>query len=54
MAVRSMFSPKKIIRTLLDEKIFAGIDLSRFDFGIKDGLLIAVTEKRGLITSIVR
>jgi len=45
-AVRCSISPEKIINALQKEKIFAGIHLSRFDYGIKDGLLIAVTEKR--------
>ncbi|MBN2103592.1 aminomethyl-transferring glycine dehydrogenase subunit GcvPA [bacterium] len=45
-AVRCPMEPEKIIHSLLKEKIFAGIDLSRFDYGIHDGLLIAVTEKR--------
>jgi glycine dehydrogenase subunit 1 len=45
-ALKTPVAPKKIIRAMLDEKIFAGIDLSRFDFGIGNGLLIAVTEKR--------
>jgi glycine dehydrogenase subunit 1 len=45
-AVRCSISPEKIISALQKEKIFAGIHLSRFDYGIKDGLLIAVTEKR--------
>ena len=39
-------SPKNIIAKMREEKIFAGIDLGRFDYGIDDGLLIAVTEKR--------
>ena len=39
-------SPKVIIAEMRKEKIFAGIDLGRFDYGIDDGLLIAVTEKR--------
>jgi glycine dehydrogenase subunit 1 len=39
-------APKEIIRAMLAEKIFAGIDLSRFDYGIRNGLLVAVTEKR--------
>jgi glycine dehydrogenase subunit 1 len=38
--------PKQIIAEMRNEKIFAGIDLGRFDYGIDDGLLIAVTEKR--------
>jgi glycine dehydrogenase subunit 1 len=38
--------PARIIRAMQEEKIFAGVDLSRFDYGIPNGLLIAVTEKR--------
>ncbi len=38
--------PARVIRAMQEEKIFAGVDLSRFDYGISDGLLIAVTEKR--------
>jgi len=38
--------PKKIINAMRKERIFAGIDLGRFDYGIKNGLLVAVTEKR--------
>ncbi|MBN1780407.1 aminomethyl-transferring glycine dehydrogenase subunit GcvPA [bacterium] len=45
-AVRCPVSPEKIIDALMKEKIFAGINLSRFDYQIDDGLLIAVTEKR--------
>ncbi len=37
---------KKVIDGMRKEKIFAGIDLGRFDYGIDNGLLIAVTEKR--------
>ena len=39
-------SPQEIIDEMRKEKIFAGIDLSRFDYGIDNGLLVAVTEKR--------
>jgi glycine dehydrogenase subunit 1 len=45
-AVCCPVAPKKIIDGMRKEKIFAGIDLGRFDYGMKDGLLIAVTEKR--------
>jgi glycine dehydrogenase subunit 1 len=45
-AVQCPISPARIIDTLHQERIFAGIDLSRFDYGLKDALLIAVTEKR--------
>jgi len=38
--------PREIIRRLLEKKIFAGIDLGEFDFGLNDGLLVCVTEKR--------
>jgi glycine dehydrogenase subunit 1 len=44
--IRCSIPPKKIINEMRKEKIFAGIDLGRFDYKIKDGLLIAVTEKR--------
>ena len=45
-AIKCPVNPKTIIEKMHQERIFAGIDLSRFDYGIKDGLLIAVTEKR--------
>jgi glycine dehydrogenase subunit 1 len=45
-AVHCPVSPAKIIEALRNERIFAGIDLSKFDDGSGDGLLIAVTEKR--------
>jgi len=45
-AVRCPVDPEKIIQSLLNEKIFAGINLGRFDYDIQDGLMIAVTEKR--------
>ena len=45
-AVECPVSPQKILETFRKEGIFAGIDLSRFDYGIENGLLIAVTEKR--------
>ncbi len=45
-AIRSPVPPKQIITKMREEKIFAGIDLSRFDYGIENGLLITVTEKR--------
>jgi glycine dehydrogenase subunit 1 len=41
--IKTPVPPKDIIEKLLQEKIFAGIDLSQFG---EDGLLIAVTEKR--------
>lgn len=44
--IKCPIPPEKIIAEMRDEKIFAGIDLGRFDYGIEDGLLIAVTEKR--------
>jgi glycine dehydrogenase subunit 1 len=44
--LKTPVAPKEIIRVMLAEKIFAGIDLSRFDYGLRNGLLIAVTEKR--------
>jgi len=39
-------SPQKILEALRKQNIFGGIELSRFDYGIDNGLLIAVTEKR--------
>lgn len=44
--VKTPVQPQKIIDQLRKEKIFAGVDLSRFDYDCNDGLLIAVTEKR--------
>jgi len=44
--IQCSVSPQRIIDEMRKEKIFAGIDLSRFDYGINNGLLIAVTEKR--------
>lgn len=44
--IRCPISPKNVIENMLEEKIFSGIDLERFDYGIEKGLLIAVTEKR--------
>ena len=44
--IKCPIPPEKIIAKMRDEKIFAGIDLGRFDYGVEDGLLIAVTEKR--------
>ncbi len=38
--------PGEIIDKLILKKIYAGIDLSQFDYGIPNGLMIAVTEKR--------
>ena len=38
--------PREIIDRLLNQKLFAGIDISRFDYQMDDTLLIAVTEKR--------
>ena len=38
--------PAKIIEKLMLQNIYAGINLSQFDYGIENGLLIAVTEKR--------
>jgi glycine dehydrogenase subunit 1 len=44
--IRTPIPPRQIIDAMRKEKIFAGINLSRFDYGIEDGLLVAVTEKR--------
>jgi glycine dehydrogenase subunit 1 len=40
------FPAGELINKLLDKNILAGLDLSRFDPGLKDSLLICVTEKR--------
>jgi glycine dehydrogenase subunit 1 len=45
-AIKTPLDPMSIIKKMRKEKIFAGIDLGRFDYGINNGLLIAVTEKR--------
>ena len=45
-AVECPVPPKKIIEAFREQGIFAGIDLGRFDYGIDNGLMIAVTEKR--------
>jgi glycine dehydrogenase subunit 1 len=44
--VRCPVPPEKIIKSMLKKGFFAGIDLGRFDDGLKDAMLIAVTEKR--------
>ncbi|MEO0131785.1 MAG: aminomethyl-transferring glycine dehydrogenase subunit GcvPA [candidate division WOR-3 bacterium] len=44
--IKTKHSPKYIIKELLKEKIFAGIDLSRFNKDWENLMLIAVTEKR--------
>ena len=44
--VKTPIAPDEIINKLVEQNIFAGIDLTRFDLGINNGLLIAVTEKR--------
>jgi glycine dehydrogenase subunit 1 len=45
-AVTLPVEPGHLIKKMREEKIFAGIDLSRFDYGLENSLLIAVTEKR--------
>lgn len=45
-AVRLPVPAKKVITKMRSEKIFAGIDLSRFDYDLPNSLLVAVTEKR--------
>lgn len=39
-------APKELLKKLQSRQILAGIDLSVFDFGLADTILIAVTEKR--------
>lgn len=38
--------PSEIINSLMLQNIYAGIDLSQFDYGFDNHLLVAVTEKR--------
>lgn len=38
--------PSEIINSLMLQNIYAGIDLSQFDYGFENYLLVAVTEKR--------
>lgn len=38
--------PAEIIEKLMVQQIYAGVDLSQFDLGLENGLLVAVTEKR--------
>ena len=45
-AVKCPIKPQQIIDSLLEKNMLAGINLNRFDYGIEDGLLVAVTEKR--------
>ena len=44
--VTTPIAPSEIINSLMLQNIYAGIDLSQFDYGVKNQLLIAVTEKR--------
>lgn len=44
--VKTPIPPQQIIDRLVNKNIFSGIDLSQFDYGLDNGLLIAVTEKR--------
>lgn len=44
--VTTRIPPSKIIEKLMLRNIYAGIDLSHFGYELKNGLLIAVTEKR--------
>ena len=44
--VTTPVAPTDIIDKLIERNIFAGIDLSQFDYGLENGMLIAVTEKR--------
>lgn len=44
--VKTPVSPDEVIRRLMEKKIFAGVGLGRFDLGLDDCLLVAVTEKR--------
>lgn len=44
--VNTPIPPQEIIDKLILHNIYAGIDLSQFDYGLTNGLLVAVTEKR--------
>jgi glycine dehydrogenase subunit 1 len=44
--VQTPVPPKRIIRSLLKRNILAGIDLSGYKLGLKNCLLLSVTEKR--------
>ena len=44
--VQTPVPPKRIIRSLLKKNILAGIDLSGYKLGLKNCLLLSVTEKR--------
>ncbi len=44
--VKTPVAPAKIIEKLEKHNLFPGIDLSRFDYALKNQMLIAVTEKR--------
>ncbi|MFO7889019.1 MAG: aminomethyl-transferring glycine dehydrogenase subunit GcvPA [bacterium] len=45
-ALKTPVKANKIINQMRKKNIFAGIDLSRFDYDLENALLIAVTEKR--------
>jgi glycine dehydrogenase subunit 1 len=45
-AITTPVPPGEIIDKLLVQQMYAGIDLSQFDYGSQNSLLIAVTEKR--------
>ncbi len=44
--VKTPVAPAEIIEKLGEKNVLAGIDLSQFDYGLDNGLLIATTEKR--------
>jgi glycine dehydrogenase subunit 1 len=46
--VETPVPPKDIINKLSDNRIAAGIDLGKFDLGLDNCLMIAVTEKRSI------
>ncbi|HZJ71267.1 MAG TPA: glycine dehydrogenase, partial [Planctomycetota bacterium] len=39
-------APERVVKRLLRDRILAGVPLKAFDKGLKNGLLVAVTEKR--------
>jgi len=45
-AIKTSVDTQIVIDKMREKQIFAGVNLTRFDYGLDNGLLIAVTEKR--------
>lgn len=45
-AIKTSVDTQTVIDKMREKKIFAGVNLTRFDYGLDNGLMIAVTEKR--------